>query len=402
MVMKPFILPLLGVILWHNAVVAQIESPLPRPEEQQVVDAQTDELCQSLQPILSTAAKSTVHIWAGKRLLAYGTVIGDGHKILTKWSEISRAPENLVLTTARDNSGLAARVAGVYEDDDLAVLETTGSALTPVQWSEEIPKLGAFLAAPQPNGRLAAFGVVSVQERNLRDSDLAYLGVIGTMEFTGPGVKIQEVATDSGAATAGLKPGNIILKVGNRPISGLLELKNALAGKSPGATVSLLVQTHDGEKTFSILLGKRPSLPNYPGDRLRQMEHMGGPLSQVRDAFTRVIQSDMRPQPEQIGGPVVDLKGKVVGISMARADRTRSFIMPSAAVKNLLRTPPHDPAVAQVRRSARTPAFSGRRQAPQQGLQNPGDEERIRRHILDMQRLMDHMLEEMDGLEPNR
>jgi len=400
--MKPIIYPFLGAILYHSAAFAQLESPLPRPEEQQVVDAQTDGLCQSLQPILSAAAKSTVHIWAGKRLLAYGTVIGDGHKILTKWSEISRAPENLVLTTARDNSGLAAKVAGVYEDDDLAVLETTNSALTPVQWSEEIPKLGAFLAAPQPNGRLAAFGVVSVQERNLRDTDQASIGFFPRMDFPGPGVKIQEVPSESGAATVGLKPGNIILKVGDRPISGLLELKNALAGKSPGSTISLLVQTNDGEKKFSVLLGKRPPLPNYPGDRLRQMEHMGGPLSQVRDAFTHVMQSDMRPQPEQIGGPVVDLQGRVVGITMARADRTRSFIMPSAAVKNLLRKPPHDPALAQVRRSARTPANPGRRQLPQQGFQNPGDEEHMRRHILDIQRLMDYMLEEMDGLEPNR
>jgi len=402
MAMKPSIIPLLGAILCHSAALAQLESPLPRPDEQQTVDAQTGELCQSLMPVLSTAAKSTVHIWAGKRLLAYGTVVGDGHKVLTKWSEISRAPENLVLTTSRDNTGLAAKLVGVYEEDDLALLETGGSAMTPVQWSKEIPKLGAFLAVPQPDGRLAAFGVVSVQERNLRDTDQSYLGVIGTMDFPGPGVKIQEVATESGAATAGLKPGNIILKVGDRPISGLLELKNALVGKSPGSTVSLLVQTSDGEKKFSILLGKRPPLPNYPGDRLRQMEHMGGPLSQVRDAFTRVIQSDMRPQPEQIGGPVVDLKGRVVGISMARADRTRSFIMPAAAVENLLRTPPHDPALAQVRRSARTPAFQNRRQAPPQGLQNPGDEEHMRRHILDMQRLMDYMLEEMDGLEPHR
>lgn len=400
--MKPSLIPLLGAILCHTAAVAQLDAPLPRPDEQQAVDTQTGELCQSLMPILGAAAKSTVHIWAGKRLLAYGTVVGDGHKVLTKWSEVSRAPDHLVLTTGRDGTGVAARVAGVYEDDDLAVLETAGSALTPVQWSKETPKLGAFLAAPQPDGRPAAFGVVSVQERNLRDTDQAYLGVIGIMDFPGPGVKIQEVAADSGAAAAGLKPGHIILKVGERPISGLLELKNAMAGKSPGATVPLLVQTRDGDKKFSVLLGKRPPLPNYPGDRLRQMEHMGGPLSQVRDSFTRVIQSDMRPQPEQIGGPVVDLHGRVVGITMARADRTRSFIMPAAAVENLLRKPPHDPALAQVRRSARTPAIQGRRQAPPQGMLNPGDEDRMRRHILDMQRLMDYMLEEMDGLEPNR
>ena len=401
--MKPAIPCFLGTVLCLAAANAQIETPLPRPDEQKIVDDQTAELCQSLAPILSTAAKSTVRIWTGKRLLAYGTAVGQ-HKVLTKWSEISRASDNLVLTGSRSDIGLSAKIAGVYEDEDLAMLETGGSALTPIQWSKETPKLGAFLAAPQPDGKLAAFGVVSVQERNLRASDQAYIGFIPKMDFPGPGVKIEEVAPESGAAAAGLKPGNIILKVGDRPISGLLELKNALAGKPAGSSVSLVVKTSDGEKKISVQLSKHQPLPDYPGDRLRQMEHMGGALSQVRDSFTHVLQSDMRPQPDQIGGPVVDLKGRVVGITMARADRTRSFIMPSAAVENLLRTPPHDPTLAQVRRSARTPAAAipGRRQALPQDFQIPGDPENTRRHIQDMQRLMDFMLEEMDGLEPNR
>ena len=56
---------------------------------------------------------------------------------------------------------------------------TTGTPLTPVKWSTESPVLGAFLATPQPNGKPAAFGVVSVLERNLRETDQAYLGVEG-------------------------------------------------------------------------------------------------------------------------------------------------------------------------------------------------------------------------------
>ena len=156
------------------------------------------------------------------------------------------------------------------------------------------------------------------------------------------------MAEDSGALAAGIKPGNVILKVGERPISGLLELKNALTGVAPGATVSLLVEVNGKEKTVSVLLGNRPKMPQYFGGRLEQMERMGGPISQVRDSFTNVIQTDMRPKPNQIGGPVVDLKGRVIGITMARADRTRSFVMPAAAVVDLLkkeaRKPRHRPS----------------------------------------------------------
>ena len=93
--MKPSLIPVLGLVLWQSVAVAQDDIPMLRPEERQAVDTQTDEFNQALTPILKTAAKSTVRVWAGNRRLAYGTVIGDGHKILTKWSEVARAAGNL-------------------------------------------------------------------------------------------------------------------------------------------------------------------------------------------------------------------------------------------------------------------------------------------------------------------
>ena len=379
---------------------AQDDIPLLRPEERQAVDAQTGEFNQALAPVLTTAAKSTVRVWAGDQRLAYGTVVGDGHQILTKWSEVARGRADLRIESS-DGKVLAAKIAGVYEDEDLAVLETSGPPFTPVQWSKENLQLGAFLAAPQPDGRPAAFGVVSVLERNLRDTDHAYLGIMGVMDFTGPGVKIQDVATDSGAATAGLHAGQIILKVGERPISGMMELKNALVGVNPGTTVTLLVQTERGPQKFAVQLGNRPQLPNYLGDRLRQMERMGGPISLVRDSFSRVIQTDMRPQPDQIGGPVVDLNGRIVGITLARADRTRAFVMPAAAVETLLKSSPKPPAVAQLRQNEDASAIPVRERA-QPGRPPAVDEELLRRHLSGMRQLMDHLREEMEALEQER
>lgn len=224
------------------------------------------------------------------RRIAYGTVVGDGTRILSKWSEVARATGTLRV----DISGSEYRTVkptGVYEDEDLVVLQVEGSPLKPVSWSMTPPALGTFLAAPQPDGKLAAFGVVSVLERNLKDTDLAYLGVIGEPGFTGKGVKIREIAEKSGAAAAGSKPGNIITKVGDRSISGLMELKNALVGLAPGETVSLLVEANGRAQSINVLLGNRPKLPQFSGARLEQMERMGGAISEVRDSFTHAIQT---------------------------------------------------------------------------------------------------------------
>ena len=263
----------------------------------------------------------------------------------------------------------------------------------------ESPNLGSFLATPQPDGRPAGFGVVSVLERNLRDTDQAYLGVIGDLNFTGPGVKIDEVAPESGASAAGLRSGNVILKVGERKISGLLELKNSLVGVAPGTKVSLLVSDDGEEKNIEVLLGNRPQLPNFPGDRLRQMERMGGPISRVRSSFTSVIQTDMRLRPNQVGGPVVDLKGRVIGVTIARADRTRSFVMPAATITSLLEKDGIDPSLAEVRGDETSAPEVVLRGAAPKAPMKPGNQARMRRHLAEMQRLMDFMNEEMDTLE---
>ena len=306
--------------------------------------------------------------------------------------------------TASGQRWLTAQGAFAGSVAEIDVYETTGGSLRPVRWSSESPALGSFLAASQPDGRPAAFGVVSVLERNLRETDTAFLGVIGTMGFKGTGVRIEQVTPDSGAASAGLKPGEVILKVGDRPVSGLMELKNSLVGLNPGSKVTIRVRSGDKERDVDVLLGNRPDLPNFPGQRLQQMERMGGAISRVRDSFTRVIQSDMRPRPNQIGGPVADLQGRVIGITLARADRTRSFIMPSAAVQKLLETAPRDPSLAQVRKPDDQQAAIPVRGmgVPRGGGMRPGSEEMLRRHLSEMQRLMDFMREEMDNLGEER
>lgn len=395
--MKKFIFPVVFSCLLHGVAMAQEDIPMLSPEERQAVEAQSDEFNAALKPALAEAAKSTVRVWSGKRRLGYGTAV-EANKVITKWSEIVRFANNLTVQAATGEA-MPARVSGVYQDEDIAVLETTGSALTPVRWSDKKPVLGSFLATPQPDGRPAGFGVVSVLERDLRETNQAFLGIQGDIKFDGPGVRIEDVTRESGAAAAGLKAGDIILKVGDRPISGVLELRNSLIGISPGSKIDVVARTDRGEKTFEVLLGNRPKLGGFQGDRLRAMERMGGRVNQVRDSFPNAIQTDMRLKTDQIGGPVVNLDGEVVGITIARADRTRSFVLSAAGLKDLFNRPAQDPSLATVRQEE-TPMIRPRIVPPPgQGRMMPGSPDRLRQHLSEMQRLMDFMREEMESLE---
>jgi S1-C subfamily serine protease len=212
---------------------------------------------------------------------------------------------------------------------------------------------------------------------------------------------IDEVTPKTGAAAAGLKPGDIIVKVGERSISGLLELKNSLVGVAPGKSIELSVRKGKQESKVSVVLGNRPNLPNFLGDRLQAMERMGTTPSRVRDSFGSAIQTDMRLNANLVGGPVANLKGEVIGITIARGDRTKSFVMPSSAVKKLLEKAPTDPSLAQVRKEEVFPELPVGRAMPQ-GSARPVNPDRLRRHLSEMQRLMDHMREEMESLEPER
>ena len=76
------------------------------------------------------------------------------------------------------------------------------------------------------------------------------------------------------------------------------------------------------------------------------MNQMGNTLSRRRDGFDAVFQHDATIEPEQCGGPLVDLDGRLIGINIARAGRVESYALPLAEVVA---------ALARLRASSPTP-----------------------------------------------
>ena len=385
--------------------------PLRSPGETARVEKQTADLFALLAKPIHEASRSTVWIHQGNSRPALGTVVGDGTQIVTKWSELLVSRGSLRIVTGNKESH-PAKIQGVYEKDDIAVLKLQDSAKLPaITWSgNPEPPAGAFLIGVLPDDEPAGFGVVSVAGRVLRDTEQAYLGILADPRFNENSARIANVENGSGAKAAGLRPGDLIVSIGDRKITGAMEMRNALIGRKPGDSVRVSYLRDGKPASVEVKLGHRPELAQFSGQRMEMMERLGGNVSRIRNGFSRVIQTDMPVDPNHAGAPVTDLQGRPIGLLVARADRTRSFILPAATLTNLLKSPASDPDTAARSLVARQAAPH-----PRLGMLPPGfgdqdadpglpqmDERsaaRIREHLKQMRRMMQQMQEEMDQLD---
>lgn len=379
--------------------LAAQDVPLQRPEERLATRKQTEAIYDAVRPVARDASASTLWVWTNRKHVAMATVIGDGTQALTKWSEIAfaRGPIQVV---GGDGRTADASVLGVYEDEDVALLQLDGARFTPVTWTDDEPTVGKFLVAAAPDDSPLSVGVASVNARSLRESDLAYVGVVLDGRHDGAGVLIREIDPESGSAEAGVRPGDVLLSVDGREVGSALELRNALLEYRPEDTAELALE-RDGETLeLAVELGRRPQFQGVPEGRLKLMRRMGGPVSMRGGNFPYALQTDMQLMPNQVGGPVVNLDGESVGITIARTDRTRSFILPASRITEMLGRKPTDQTLAELPAQRRRQAMQRRaRSTPRAIPMNPGAADRMRRHLEDMSGLLRRMDREMERFE---
>ena len=67
-----------------------------------------------------------------------------------------------------------------------------------------------------------------------------------------------------------------------------------------------------------------------------RMTQLNGPMSRRRDGFESAFQHDSVIHPRNCGGPVLDLSGKVVGMNIARANRTATYALPTQVLQDFV------------------------------------------------------------------
>ena len=189
------------------------------------------------------------------------------------------------------------------------------------------PKLGRFWLSPDPSssGLVSIRGSYEFQSRKYESR--GYLGVTLSTHRGNEGVQLDRVHTGA-AKRAGLVNDDVIVAIDGQTIRNRNDILRFLRDVDPNRTINVDVLRNEEELQKSITLGAPPSLSGHPADDMLK--------SGRRDGFDTVVSHDATLHPKHCGGPVFDLKGRFIGINIARNSRVRSYLLPRRVVKDFV------------------------------------------------------------------
>lgn len=296
-----------------------------------------------VKPVIADASKSVVKIFNDKKEACLGTVVDKDGWIITKFSELRG--ENLKVRF-HDGREFSPKIVGVEDRYDLALLKIDAKDLVAVDWRDShSAKLGHFVVSPGLDGEPVAIGVVGVLTRSMKVSDYpvqnrnrssGWLGV-SLDNAEGGGAKITLVAKNSGGEKAGLQKDDVVLSVAGRKIADSETMILHLLRYRIDEEVNITVKRGNEEVEVTAKLGKKPSEFQRDGlDRGLFQNGIHKELSNVNVGFPIALQHDSVLKAREVGGPLVDLDGKVLGINIASSGRVDSYTVPSEVIQGLL------------------------------------------------------------------
>lgn len=287
------------------------------------------EVREAFEPVVESARDSVVAILVNGEERVLGSIVDASGIVLSKASELTDAEQLEAVLASGDK--VAAEVAGVDRSNDLAFLTIKADGLKPLRLVEDDPGLGRWLASVGKGASPAAVGVVSAVSREIKPPRLV-MGVILDQDHP-KGLHVLNVNPGMGADRAGIEAGDVLVRVGGRKAIAIEQVVKRLEGLHEGDTIKVELLRGDDEKTLTVGLTE---LEPDPRSRSERMNRMGGEISERRRGFERVLQHDAEIRPEHCGGPVVNLRGEVVGLNIARAGRIATYALPSELLKQKL------------------------------------------------------------------
>lgn len=275
---------------------------------------------------------SSAVILEGRKETGYGVVISADGYILTKASEIMEVKAPAV--TVDQVRYPEVKIVAVDPAWDVALLKIEAAGLIPVVYAptSDVPQ-GTWVvengSTSRTKRRLMA-GIVSAQTREIPASGGAALGVV--LNIQSKALEIEEVNEESGAKEAGLQKGDVLLEIEGKPVKKIEEIAEALKDRKAGTTVKITYRRGKDKKTAEVRLAAKGEMFT---DQMNRNDMMSGKFSKRRSGFPRVMQHDILSDSTIVGGPLLDLEGRCLGMNIAHANRAENFSIPVEDLKAL-------------------------------------------------------------------
>lgn len=282
----------------------------------------------TIEPVRERLQELSAVFFSGHDVMVYGIVLSPDGYIATKASELHAHQNPVIRIGAAKYSHF--KEIGTDPATDIAVVKVDASNLAapgPVSHEAPMGMLVVSNGSTTRSSRRAQLGTLSAAQRPIPNGDTAYMGVV----FAAP-CSIQEVVKDGPADKAGAMDGDEILAVDGAPVTTLEAIYPILSKKEIGEKVTLKVSRKGKKVSYAITLGSRrkalgEDTPQNSNDLI------SGGFSKRRDDFPMVLQHDTPSRYTLMGGPLLNLKGELIGMNIARVNRAENYALPISVVQ---------------------------------------------------------------------
>ncbi len=292
-----------------------------------------DAVTSVFEPQRQSIQRFSAVFYEGRKEIAYGVVISADGYILSKASEIEGKSPLFVRVDKESYSD--AKILLVDPRWDVALVKIDTRAMEPAVFAESsaLPQ-GTWVVvngATSRSRRRILAGIISAQAREIPPEGGAVMGV-QLLKADGR-IEVEKVSEGSGAEKGGLEAGDVIASVDGTEMKEAEELTEFLDGKKAGESLSLSVKRGSETLELKVMLSARGEVFTEAS----RNDQMSGDFSKRRSGFPRIIQHDILANSDTMGGPVLGMDGKVVGMNIARANRAETFAIPVEELREIAR-----------------------------------------------------------------
>lgn len=292
----------------------------------------SSEVLGAFQSVVGNTRSATVEFKRGGKQVAMGGIVDPNGLIVTKGSLVNTYDDEapLVAEMANGDQYLTSEIVAIDKEHDLALVSINARNLPVMEIAADSKStVGSILATAGLGKEPVAIGVYGLTPHKV-DVKNAMLGVM-LSQNPGPAV-VDQVVERSAAHHAGILAEDVIVSINDMDIETGTHLIETIRTFEPGDSVRVTLRRSEEEMHLSMVLGER--VDGRGQARHDFQNHLGGELSTRRSGFPSVFQHDSYLQPEQCGGPVVNLDGQVVGLNIARAGRVATYAIPGNELAN--------------------------------------------------------------------